>query len=352
MDAWSLNGLGDVRRGVCRHARTGRTRAIGRHQWFGDLRVAICLAKAVAQGALALVTIVLVFRLLVGGPTTGAAASDACPDAPHRFETLALFAPALERAKQILVYLSPGYDCAPARRYPVFYFNDGHDLFDWDPAAAGLEPALAAEIAAREAWYGSWRLEGQLDRAIADHRLPPIIVVGIAADDGMRSRDLAPVPWAGSGEGRGAEYGAFVAHTVVPTIDRRFRTAADRRCRGIAGASLGAISALQIGLAHPERFGLALALSPVLNDQTIARYLAAAWATADHLSRSGLLIDFDDDPVGSADRAWFAAMVGTAPDRARHAALVQTPGGRHAIASWAARVVPALQHLLAAPCSG
>jgi enterochelin esterase-like enzyme len=90
-------------------------------------------------------------RLVVGGPTTGAAASDACPDAPHRFETLALFAPALERAKQILVYLPPGYDCAPARRYPVFYFNDGHDLFDWDPAATGLEPALAAEIAAREA---------------------------------------------------------------------------------------------------------------------------------------------------------------------------------------------------------
>ena len=140
MDAWSLNGLGNVRGAVCRHARTGRTRAIGRHQWFGDSRVAICLAKAVAQGAPALVTIVLVFRLVVGGPTTGAAASDACSHAPHRFETLALFAPALERAKQILVYLPPGYDCSPARRYPVFYFNDGHDLFDWDPAAAGLEP--------------------------------------------------------------------------------------------------------------------------------------------------------------------------------------------------------------------
>ena len=181
MDAWSLNGLGNVRGAVCRHARTGRTRAIGRHQWFGDLRVAICLAKAVAQGALALVTIVLVFRLVVGGPTTGAAASDACPDAPHRFETLALFAPALERAKQILVYLPPGYDCAPARRYPVFYFNDGHDLFDWDPAAAGLEPALAAEIAAREAWYGSWRLEASARPG--DRRSPPA-----AADRGRHRR--------------------------------------------------------------------------------------------------------------------------------------------------------------------
>ena len=314
--------------------------------------MAICLAKAVAQGAPALVTIVLVFRLVVGGPTTGAAASDACPDAPHRFETLALFAPALERAKQILVYLPPGYDCAPARRYPVFYFNDGHDLFDWDPAAAGLEPVLAAEIAAREAWYGSWRLEAQLDRA--RRRAPPA-----AADRGRhrvgrrhaQSRP-GPRPLGRLGEGRGAAYGDFVARTVVPAIDDRFRTIADRRCRGIGGASSGAISALQMGLAHPERFGLVLAFSPVLTDAAIAGYLAAAWPTTRHAGRLDLLVDFDDDPIGRADRAWLAAIVSTAPDRARHAALVQTPGGRHAIASWAQRVVPALQHLLAAPCSG
>jgi hypothetical protein len=134
----------------------------------------------------------------------------------------------------------------------------------------------------------------------------------------------------------------------VPAIDDRFRTIADRRCRGIGGASLGAISALQMGLAHPERFGLVLAFSPVLADPAIAGYLAAAWTTA----RLDLLVDFDDDPIGRADRAWLAAIVSTAPDPARHTALVQTPGGRHAIASWAQRVVPALQHLLAAPCSG
>jgi enterochelin esterase-like enzyme len=279
-------------------------------------------------------------------------ATAACPNTPHRFETFALFAPALERAKQILVYLPPGYDCAPLRRYPVFHFNDGQDLFDWNPFAAGLEPAVAAEIATREAWYGSWRLEAQLDRAIADGRLPPIIVVGIASDDGMRSRDLVAVPWSGSGEGRGAEYGDFIADTVVPVIDRRFRTAAERCCRGIGGASLGAISALQIGLAHPERFGLVLAFSPVLGDPAIASYLAAAWAAPKPAERSDFVIDFDDDVVGSADRAWLAPLVATAPDRDRRIALVQTPGGRHAIASWAQRVVPALQRLLGASWPG
>jgi enterochelin esterase-like enzyme len=318
-----------------------------------DSRAIRRLAQAGAGGALALGTVALGTAVLVlglvGGPATGAA-GEACREASHRFESFALFAPALERAKRILVYLPPGYECAPARRYPVFYFNDGHDLFDWSPDTSGLEPALAAEIAAREAWYGSWRLDAQLDRALAARRLPPLIVVGIASDDGMRSRDLVPVPWAGSSEGRGAAYGDFVARIVVPAIDRRFRTLADRRCRGIGGASLGAISALQIGLAHPERFGLALAFSPVLADPAIAGYLAAAWPAARSVGPSRLLIDFDDDPIGRAGRAWFATIVGSGPASARETALVQTPGGRHAIASWAMRVVPALQHLLA-PCA-
>lgn len=276
---------------------------------------------------------------------------DLCPDTAHGFERFSLFAPSLGRSKEISVYLPPGYDCAATRRYPVFYFNDGHDLFDWNPSALDLEPAVAAEIAAREAWYGSWRLDGQLDRAIANGGLPPIIVVGIASDDGMRSRDLAPVPWSGSVEGRGTQYGEFIAQTVVRAVDRRFRTIADRHCRGIGGASLGGISALQIGLAHPDAFGMVLALSPVLGDPAIAEYLAAAWPVASPVGRSAFLVDFDDDPIGSADMGWFASVIGTATNLGRQATLVQTPGGRHTIASWAERVVPALSQLFDAQCS-
>ncbi len=294
---------------------------------------------------------VLCASLSPGGAPAPAAAAKLCPDAPHRFETFSLFAPALERSKPILVYLPPGYDCAGRQRYPVFYFNDGHDLFDWNPSAAELDPALAAEISARENWYGSWGLDARLDQAIAEGTLPPMIVVGIAADDGMRSRDLAPVPWDGSAEARGRHYADFVALTVVPAIDARFRTMAARRCRGIGGASLGAISALQIGLAHPERFGLVLAFSPVLGDPALAAWLAAAWPRADPAGPSTFLLDFDDDPLGSADRARFASLVAATSTPERRTTLLQTPGGRHSVASWARRVVPALSQLLATPCS-
>jgi enterochelin esterase-like enzyme len=293
--------------------------------------------------------ILTLFGAASGQALAPASTGDRCPTTPHRFESFALEAPALERAKRILVYLPPGYDCDPGGRYPALYVNDGHDLFDWDPVAATLDPPLAAEIARREGWYGSWHLEAQLDGALAAGSLPPLIVVGIASDDGLRSRDLAPVPWSGSAEARGLAYGDFVAATVVPAIEARFRVATDRRCRGIAGASLGGVSALQIGLAHPELFGLVLALSPLLTEPAIAGYLARSWRAAG--PAQAYLVDFDDNPLGAADRRWLGALVG-ASGPPRQVALLQSPGGHHALASWRARVLPALTRLLAGRCRG
>jgi enterochelin esterase-like enzyme len=277
-----------------------------------------------------------------------AMASEGCPATRHRIEGFTLAAPALERTKRILVYLPPGYGCEPRRRYPALYFNDGHDLFVRDPFAAALDPPLAAEIAQRESWYGSWRLDVQLDAALAAGSLPPLVVVGIASDDGMRSRDLAPAPWSGSHEARGLAYGAFVAASVVAAVEARFGIATERRCRAIAGASLGANSALQIGLQHPERFGLVLALSPVLGDRALGAALAAAWRAAG--PPQTVLVDFDDDPIGRADRRRLEALAATSAPPARRTILLQTAGARHAIASWSDRVIPALTRLLAGRC--
>src|SRR4051812_49522654 len=103
-------------------------------------------------------------------------------------------APSLGRVKRVLVHLPPGYGCEAPRRYPVFYFNDGQDLFDWNPFAAGPHPAPAAQIALRGGWDGSWRVGAQLDRAGADGGLPPPLVNGIAFRDRVGRR--RPVPLA------------------------------------------------------------------------------------------------------------------------------------------------------------
>ena len=100
----------------------------------------------------------------------------------------------------------------------------------------------------------------------------------------------------------------LVVRTAVPTVDRRYRSIAERRCRGIGGASLGGVSALQIGLSYPDSFGLVLAFSPVLRDPAIARYLTAIRPVVGQPGRSDFLIDFDDDLLGTADRRWFVSL--------------------------------------------
>jgi enterochelin esterase-like enzyme len=290
-----------------------------------------------ADGRFVVRALAIALLALIGTPAL------ACPEGSHRFATFSLPAPGLGHAKRMLVWLPPGYDCTD-RRYPVLYLNDGHDLFAWNPFAADLEPALAAEIAKREGWYGSWRLDEQLERAIAAGLLPAMIAVGIAADDGLRSRDLAPVPWDGSADARGARYAAFVAGTVVAAVDQAYRTIDAPRCRGIGGASLGGVSALQIGLRHPETFGMAFAFSPLLRDAAIAGFVAKLWQ--DRRAGPRVLIDLDDDATGHADRRWLEATLQESP----RAILVQTPGSRHTIASWAARVIPALRRLFAGQC--
>jgi hypothetical protein len=61
-----------------------------------------------------------------------------------------------------------------------------------------------------------------------------------------------------------------------------------------------------------------------------------------------VLIDVDDDTVGHADRQWLQSSIGTGPQTI----LLQTQGGRHTIAPWAERVIPALQTLFEGRCRG
>ena len=157
-----------------------------------------------------------------------------------------------------------------------------------------------------------------------------------------------PVPWESAAEGRGIAYGAFVAGTLRSEIERRFRTRPERACRGVAGASLGGVSALQIGLAHGRSFGLVLALSPVLTDPAIAADLEKAWVAAKPAAPKAFLLDFDNDPLGAADLARFRKIA--AANAARQAVLHRSPGGCHRLASWAERVIPTLARLIGTGC--
>jgi predicted alpha/beta superfamily hydrolase len=150
--------------------------------------------------------------------------------------------PGLDR--DLAVYLPPSYD-ATDRRYPVLYMQDGQNLFDPEASFAG-----------------SWRVDLAMDRAAA-RRLEGI-VVGVPNAGEERIAEYSPFDDPEGGPGGGADYVSYLAGTIKPLVDARFRTLPQRRTTGVAGSSMGGLVSLFAFFARPDVFGIMGALSPSL----------------------------------------------------------------------------------------
>ncbi len=86
-------------------------------------------------------------------------------------------------------------------------------------------------------------LQGELDRLIARHAIPPLIAVMIQGGRGANN-------WRNAG---GQNYESYVLE-VQELIDRTLPTVAARNGRAIAGDSMGGYGAMNLALSHPQRF--------------------------------------------------------------------------------------------------
>lgn len=134
------------------------------------------------------------------------------------------------RAQQVLVYLPPGYQSQPHRRYPVLYLLHGSP---GEPTS--MFNALQAGV-----------IE---DKLVTLHKMQPVILV---LPNGSTSF-FSDTEWA-NGIGRGQRWETFVARDVVHAIDSRFRTIPRGAGRAIAGLSEGGYGSLNIGFHHPRLF--------------------------------------------------------------------------------------------------
>lgn len=173
--------------------------------------------------------------------------------ASSRIEEFGTIIPELGgRARTIRVYLPAGYDKGNAR-FPVLYLQDAQQLFEPGP-------------------FGDWLVDETLDSLHARGGFAGVIVVGI--DNSARRwdeyspwvnrhmHDWMPTDWSGPVQGgEGDAYVAFVANTLKPAIDARYRTLADRAHTGIGGSSMGALIAMYAGLRRPDVFGKVMAMS-------------------------------------------------------------------------------------------
>lgn len=175
------------------------------------------------------------------------------------------------RERTVRVLLPPGYELETGRRYPVLYMQDGHNLFDSATATYGTH----------------WAIGETMDDLAASGEAGRWLVVGVDCnhgDSGMKRLDEYS-PWVNaelglelsraagraSAGGEGRRYLAFLAETLKPWVDARFRTLPGPRSTGIAGSSMGGLFSLFALHERPDLFSLAGAFS------------TAAWFAMDEL---------------------------------------------------------------------
>jgi S-formylglutathione hydrolase FrmB len=133
----------------------------------------------------------------------------------------------------VLVYLPPGYEDEPDRRYPVVYFLQG----------------LTGQV---DMWHNRRAMVAnfpeRVDALFASGDVPPALVVlvdGWTSWGGAQYLDSAAL----------GRYQSYLSTDVVAFVDGRYRTIAASAARAVAGHSSGGYGALVSGLLHPEVWG-------------------------------------------------------------------------------------------------
>jgi enterochelin esterase-like enzyme len=137
--------------------------------------------------------------------------------------------------RRAMVYTPPFYDKDTQTRYPVLYLQHG----------AGEN---------ERSWTSQGRANFILDNLIVEKKARPMIIV---MENGMvapkAGEDLASAT-SGAASRRNEAFGEMVVSELIPTVDGAYRTIPDRAHRAIAGLSMGAGQAMQIGLDSLDKF--------------------------------------------------------------------------------------------------
>jgi predicted alpha/beta superfamily hydrolase len=154
----------------------------------------------------------------------------------------------LNNRRTLAVYLPPGYATEMRRRYPVFYLQDGQNVFDAATSAFGVE----------------WQADESADMLIRQSQIAPLIMVGIYnTPDRINEYTLHHDDQLQAG-GKGQLYGRFVMEEVKPYIDAYYRTLPGREHTAVGGSSLGGLCALGMAKEQHEYFSMCAVMSPSL----------------------------------------------------------------------------------------
>ncbi|MBX9814741.1 MAG: hypothetical protein A4S12_05195 [Proteobacteria bacterium SG_bin5] len=190
--------------------------------------------------------------LTLMAPAALAQNAPACtPSVEGRLELIDFESKLFPGARQLRIWLPPGYDAKAAKAYPVLYLFDGQNLFDRCTGYGGQE----------------WTADEVATRLIAAGKIAPMVIVGIDNGGAARAREYLPYPDPFDPDARqveGEKLARMLREEVLPLIARRYHVSEDRAERGLGGSSYGGIATLHVVRTNPDLFGRALIESPSL----------------------------------------------------------------------------------------
>lgn len=230
--------------------------------------------------------------------------------------------PALQRKRQIRVYLPPGY-ANSGKRYPVLYMHDGQNLFDEATAYAG-----------------EWKVDETLDALAREGKLE-LIVVGI--DNGQEKRMSELNAWDSKrfGAGEGKQYTDFIVKVLKPYVDGKYRTLPGREHTAIMGSSMGGLASHYALVQYPEVFSKAGVFSPAYwTAEPVYKFVTGKPTPKD--ARLYFLMGEKEGPEMVSGVKKMAKVVGGTGHPAANSVLRIVPGAEHNEKFWAGELREAL----------
>ncbi len=187
-----------------------------------------------------------------------------------------LYTPQLGYDKTLRIVLPDDYHQNSDKRYPVLYMHDGQSLFEKQAAFGGVGWDMLKALEQFKAKTGQG-----------------IILVGIDNNGLQRFTEYSPwectiLKQAGICDpsdtgGKGHLYAEFLANTLKPYIDDKYRTLKDKQNTAILGSSMGGVISLFCGITNSSLYG------------TVGAFSTACWTAYDEMKR--FLEQSDIDPT-------------------------------------------------------
>ncbi len=230
----------------------------------------------------------------------------------------------------VLVYLPPGYDADPERRYPVLYLHDGQNLFDESTS-----------------FSGEWRVDETAQELISTGQIEPLIIVGIYNAGAYRVEEYTPTRDRAKRTGGKAKlYGRMIVEELKPFIDREYRTRPEPEFTGLGGSSLGGLVSIYLGPLYSGIFWRLAVLSPSVwwDNRFIVRRVRAL-ATKPPLRIRLSTGTAEGEGVTEAARRVRDALVAKGWVLGQDLAYLELEGAKHEEAAWAAIMPDVLRFL-------